>query len=329
MPVIEMRESLGDQPFLMEDGQDTIKVITKRINLKEGSYQRNMLQMDLFFDDFPYYANGTAPGVPAAFPGWIEFFVTPTPMIETIENIQQLPRRGPNASNTNVLFKATIAGTEVTNAGGKNTVIVPVVSKFPQDFLATNANFPFFHDQLYLTMIFHAYDTGVIFPIDIRFNASVYLSYNEKKVSSIRSAMGVIAERFNMRIAQNAIAGRLLTDSVNLVGQIIPSYAWGGIRPEYMVSGSTLSQFWLTQDGQQPEQMQSTSSLRAFANDARLMVQNPEAFGTEITSQGSVPDWFKQFLPVGVESGPIRPLFPPKVTQDNPALPGLGQTLMV
>ena len=53
MPVIEMRESLGSIDVEFLNSNNRVKVIQKRINLKEGSWQRNMLQMDLFFDDFP------------------------------------------------------------------------------------------------------------------------------------------------------------------------------------------------------------------------------------------------------------------------------------
>jgi len=96
-----------------------------------------------------------------------------------------------------------------------------------------------------------------------------------------------------------------------------------------MVSGQSLSQYWLKRDGQEPERMQTAGSLRQFAKSARQMVANPDAFGTVITPQGSVPDWFSTILPKGVEAGAVRSQFPPRVTQDNPALPGLGNILMV
>lgn len=316
-----MRQSIGNFDVLFKDNQSLVQVVQKRINLKEGSWQRNMLQMDLFFDDFPHIIGGTEA---QRFPGYIEFFVTPTPLILTRESIQLTPRRGPQASNNNVLFKAVI-----TSQQDAFNPIVPQVTKFPQDFLATNANFPFFHDQLYLTMVFHAEDLDNVFPYNVRFGASMYMSYNEKKVKATRSAMGVIAERFEVMIAQQLLSGRILRNPTALQGNTIPAYQWGGIRPELMVSGSSLSQFWLKRDGQEPEQMQTTASLRTFAKQARQMVPNPDAFGTPNTAQGNVPDWFSTILPVGVEAGPVRPQFPPRVTQDNPALPGLGNILCV
>ena len=35
------------------------------------------------------------------------------------------------------------------------------------------------------------------------------------------------------------------------------------------------------------------------------------------------------FLPKGVEAGAVRDQYPPRVTQDNPAIAGLGNILMV
>lgn len=324
MPVIEMRETLGDQDIEIIDDQSRVQVVQKRINLKEGSYQRNMLQMDLFFDDFPQVLGKPTP---TKFDGWIEFFLTPTPIILSIETLQLTPKRGPNASNPNVLYKAIIGTNESTQQFGVPNLL-PQITKFPQDFLATNANFPFFHDQLYLTMVFHAYDTDT-YPTNIRFSASLYMSYNEKKVKPVRSAMGVIAERFEMMMAQSRTMGRVLLNPNNLAGDIIPAYEWGGIRPELMVSGQSLSQYWLRKDGQSAEPMQNPTSLRNFARQARQMVPNPNAFGTVGTAQGDVPDWFSSFLPKGVEAGAVRPQFPPRVTQDDPALAGLGNIICV
>lgn len=312
MPVIEMRESIGSELVTLEIGE-SVAVVQKRINLKEGTFQRNMLQMDLFFDDFPAETSG---GIPEKFPGIIEFFVTPTPIILTSETIQGTPNAGPMASNQLVLFKAILDGAQVT--------------RFPQDFLATNANFPFFHDQLFITMVFHR-STNVTQSI-VRYAASFYMSYNEKKVPAYRAAMGVISERFASMLAKAQTNGRSLQNVTNLAGSFIPSYNWGGIRPEYMVSASrfSFSQFFIPLESQEPERMSNTGVLRIFAQQARQMVSNPDAFGTAGGGLGdSIPDWFATILPKGVEAGAIRPQFPPRVTQDNPAATGLGNIIMV
>jgi hypothetical protein len=309
MPIIEMRESLGSTDVQIKKGEK-LAVIQKRINLKEGSFQRNMLQMDLFFDDYPQVLGTPSP---KDFQGIIEFFVTPTPIILTTETVRLAPNAGPLASNQLVLFKAILEGSQVT--------------RFPQDFLATNANFPFFHDQLFITMVFHRYEDDA--EEFVRFAASFYMSYSEKKIPSYRAAMGVISERFASMLAKAQTNGRTLQNVTDLAGSFIPAYNWGGIRPEYMVNGQTLTQFFLNLDSQASEQMQGTGTLRTFAAQARQMVSNPDAFGSIGGSQGSIPDWFVSILPKGVEAGAVRPQFPPRVTQDNPAAAGLGNILMV
>jgi len=309
MPIIEMRESIGSLDVTLPKNQ-SVSIIQKRINLKEGTFQRNMLQMDLFFDDYPQLLGGASPIV---FPGIIEFFVTPTPIILTDETVRLTPNAGPLASNQLVLFKAILEGSQVT--------------RFPQDFLATNANFPFFHDQLFITMVFHR--EQALEEQFCRFAASFYMSYSEKKIPAYRAAMGVISERFASMLAKAQTNGRTLQNVTDLAGSFIPSYNWGGIRPEYMVNGQTLTQFFLNLDSQASEQMQGTGTLRTFAAQARQMVSNPDAFGSVGGSQGSIPDWFVQILPKGVEAGAVRPQFPPRVTQDNPAAAGLGNILMV
>jgi len=91
MPVIEMRESLGLTDVELKAGEK-VAVIQKRINLKPGPHQRNMLQMDLFFDDYPQQLGG---GGPDNFDGIIEFFVTPTPIILMDETVRLAPNAGP------------------------------------------------------------------------------------------------------------------------------------------------------------------------------------------------------------------------------------------
>ncbi|GAH51555.1 unnamed protein product, partial [marine sediment metagenome] len=51
MPIIEARESLTND-LIFENNQDRVKVVTQKINLKSGM-QRNMLQMDYFWDHLP------------------------------------------------------------------------------------------------------------------------------------------------------------------------------------------------------------------------------------------------------------------------------------
>jgi hypothetical protein len=312
-----MRESLAGD-VKVTDGADDINIamVQKRINLKPGNLQRNMLQMDLFFDDQPHVL-GTPTSRP--FNGVIEFILTPTPMILTDRTVLQCKKATPMASNTNILYKQIIV---------PGSLLEEKITRFPQDFLATNANFPFFHDTLYLSLVFHGFATQTD-DVTVRFAASLYMSYAEKKITYLRNSLGIISERFNQYLPLLERSGRELQRVRNLAGDIIPSFTWGGIRPELMVSGQTLSQYWLTQDAQEAESMQTATSLRTFAKEARQMVRNPEAFGTAATAQGNVPDWFSHSLPKGITAGAVRDQFPPRVTQDDPTQLGLGNIVCV
>ena len=146
MPIVELRESIGNKDVIMANDQDRVKVVQHRINLKEGHFQRNMLSMDLFFDDPPHVIGGPDP---TQFRGTITFVVTPTPVILTSESLLLTPRRVLDACNTNVLYKAILYNT----ANDRTANIGYATSRFPQDFIASNANYPFFHDQLYLSLI--------------------------------------------------------------------------------------------------------------------------------------------------------------------------------
>jgi len=322
MPIKELRESIGDIDLLMANDQERVQIVQKRINLKEGSIQRNMLSMDLFFDDPPHIIGLP---IPRLFDGIIEFYLTPTPLILSSETLLATPRRGMDAANTNVLFKAII--TPKTQEIGVNRLFWNI-DRFPQDFIASNANFPFYHDQLYLTMVFHGSEEAG-YPLNVRFNASLLMSYKTKKVSEITSALGVISERFNSMIAQQESMGRIMPNPLDMAGQYIPSYNWGGIRPELMVSGSTLSQFFLHLENNQPEKTLTTPEMRAYARLSRQMVPNPDAFGTTDPVVGGVPDWFRTIIPKGAVAGAVREQFPPRVTQDNPLLAGLGNVICV
>jgi hypothetical protein len=322
MPIKELRESIGDIDLLMADDQSRVQIVQKRINLKEGSIQRNMLSMDLFFDDPPYIVGASTARI---FDGVVEFYLTPTPLILTSESLLATPRRGMDAANTNVLFKAII--TPRDNRAAANPLSWNI-DRFPQDFIASNANFPFYHDQLYLTMVFHG-NAEAEYPLNIRFNASLLMSYKTKKVSEITAALGVISERFNSMIAQQESMGRIMPNPLDMAGQYIPSYNWGGIRPELMVSGSTLSQFFLHLENNAPEKTLTTPEMRAYARQSRQMVPNPDAFGTTDPVVGGVPDWFRTIIPKGAVAGAVREQFPPRVTQDNPALAGLGNVICV
>ena len=321
MPIIEARESLTND-LIFENDQDRIKVVTQKINLKSGM-QRNMLQMDYFWDHLPSQI-GVLPSI-QSFDGVIELIVTPTPLILTSMSVDGLPRATPNAGSDNVLFKAVI------NSPDRPTTIQDggriQQRQFPQSFLATQANFPFYHPHVYISLVFHLadIDTGA-YPYVSRSRISFYMSFAEKKISALKYGLGLIREFSISQVERITANGRLLSNPLNLAGQYSPMYTWGGARPEIMISGQALTQYFLSQSGQEAETMNTSAQLRTFAAQSRTMVPNPEAFGD---AAAGMPYWIRDLLPLGVIAGAIRPQRPPRVTQDDPTLPGLGNVVCV
>ncbi len=178
MPIIEVREDLTND-LVFENFQDSVKVVSQKINLKSGM-QRNMLKMDLFWDHLPSQI-GVSPV--AGFNGVIEFIVTPTPLILTRMSVDGLPLATPNASNENVLYKAII-NSEVRSLPVQQGVLVQ--REFPQDFLATQSNFPFYHPHVYVNLVFHLAEVDD-YPYISRSRCSFYMSFSEKKISKVNT----------------------------------------------------------------------------------------------------------------------------------------------
>ncbi len=321
MPIIEARESLTND-LIFENNQDRIKVVTQKINLKSGM-QRNMLQMDYFWDHLPSQI-GVLPSI-LSFDGVIELIVTPTPLILTSMSVDGLPRATPNAASDNVLFKAVINSPDrpvTIQEGGRIQQ-----RQFPQSFLATQANFPFYHPHVYISLVFHLADIDAgAYPYVSRSRISFYMSFAEKKISALKYGLGLIREFSISQVERVTANGRLLSNPLNLAGQYSPMYTWGGARPEIMISGQALTQYFLSQSGQEAETMNTSAQLRTFAAQSRTMVPNPEAFGD---ATAGMPYWIRDLLPLGVISGAIRAQRPPRVTQDDPTLPGLGNVVCV
>ena len=97
-----------------------------------------------------------------------------------------------------------------------------------------------------------------------------------------------------------------------------PMWRYGGVRPELMMSGQSLVNFFNRTSSQEEQNTLSTTDLRGLAKVARQMQPNIQAFGTaNIPVVGSVPDWIRFELFKGVESGAVRKQWPPIKHADN------------
>lgn len=291
MPIHEIRESI-ELPQITTDSNG-FAIVQKEINLKENMSHK-MLQCDIFLDN----------PIPTANADYVtEILVTPTPVIYTDMPITGFPSRAPSASNENVLFKQIIVEAVTTT---------PTVTEFPNRFISARPTFTWYHPKLYLTLFVHGQADRQIDDIAI----TMYCAVESKKVSLVTYGMGIIREDHIAQVAAVMANGRSISPARN-VGQSFPMWKYGGVRPELMISGASLANFFNRTSSQEEQNTLTPTQLREFAKAARQMQPNIEAFGTVIPVVGGIPDWIRFELFKGVESGAIRDQWPPIKHADN------------
>ena len=298
MPIHEIRESIEMSRIESING---LAIVQKEINLKDN-VSHKMLQCDIFLDN-PQPAFSVDAYV-------MEILVTPTPVIYTdmninIGNTYTFENRAPSASNENILFK------QIITDDGRG---VRTVEEFPNRFISARPTFTWYMPKLYLTVIMHsgADPDGIFSNVAI----TMYAAVESKSVSLITYGMGVIREDHIAQVAAVMANGRMIAPSRN-VGQAFPMWKYGGVRPELMISGASLANFFSRTDSQEAQNTNTTTTLRAMARAARQMVPNLEAFGSLNTGIGDIPSWIRMDLFKGVESGAIRDQWPPIKHADN------------
>ena len=299
MPIHEIRESI--EMGVVDLDTNGFGILQKQINLRDNMSHK-MLQCDIFLDN--------------PLPAWsgdayvMEILVSSTPIIYTdmpinIGTAYAYDNRAPSASNENILFKQII-----TDDGGKYRT----VQEFPNRFISARPTFTWYMPKLYLTVLFHSGSDP-----DIKFYnpaITMYCAVESKKVSLVTYGMGVIREDHIAQVGAVMRNGRFIPPARN-VGQSYPMWKYGGVRPELMISGSNLANFFVNTDSQEPQNTNTPARLRRMARDAREMVPNLEAFGKPNTADGAIPSWVRLELFKGVESGPIREQWPPIKHADN------------
>lgn len=296
MPIHEIRESI-EQERIELDGNG-FGIVQKVINLKENMSHK-MLQCDAFLDNpIPSTAGGSAKFI-------TELIVTPTPVIYTDMAIDTFTSRAPSAAVENTLFKETTIFVRGASA--------PPSEEFPNRFISARPTFTWYMPKLYITLFIHGDANEVIQDYAV----TVYCAVEAKKVSLITYGMGVIREDHIAQVAAVMTNGRTIAPSRN-VGQAFPMWRYGGVRPELMISGSSLANFFNRSSGNEEQNVLSTTEIRGFAAAARQMQPNLDAFGTaNLPVVGSIPDWVRFELFKGVESGAVRDQWPPIKHADN------------
>ena len=292
MPIHEIRESI-EQDKIILDGNG-FGIVQKVVNLKDNMSHK-MLQCDAFYDN----------PLPEATDGYtMELIVSPTPIIYTDMIINGLPSRAPAAANENILFKQT--RTVVRGASD------PPTQEFPNRFISARPTFTWYMPKLYITLFIHGSVGDEINDLAL----SVYCAIEDKNTTLVTYGMGVIREDHIAQVAAVMSNGRFILPARN-VGQTYPMWKYGGVRPEYMISGASIANFFNRTDSQEAQNTNTTTNLRAMARAARQMVPNLEAFGSLNTGIGDIPSWIRMDLFKGVESGAIRDQWPPIKHADN------------
>jgi len=297
MPIHEIRESIELPTYIQNNGTNKF-IIQKRINLKAGHVHR-MIQTDFFLDN-PFT------GLPRD--AFIQFYVTPLPVIYTDMAYGPYLDVGPTAANNYVLYKANL----LVDSQSGDVDALKVLNEFPNDSLGVFPTFDWFSPHLYLTLVVNLVKNDIAHE---GMSMTFYCAVDSKPVSYVKSMCGRMKERQEAHIATIMNNGQHINPATNS-GQIFPMWRHGGVRPSGMLAADQFGQFALPGDGMDGERMWDNTDLLAAASAGRTMVSTPDPFGEDTAAYGFIPDWLVMDLPMGIQFGPIRDQFPQTLYND-------------
>mgnify|MGYP003650540319 CR=1 FL=1 len=276
-----VKETIELEDILLDGNGNAF--IQKRINLQEG-YRHVLTQVDVFEDAIPFLRGG-----PADEQANYEIVISPYPQIPTNmlynENTPQT-RRYVAGGDDSVMFKAN-ARVRLNNHSE--------FTQFPSVQIAAQNKAFFYAPHVYINIHFMGIENLEYGNIAISF----MMVFDKKKVSVLESTMGVLAESHAAMCALAMSNGHLVSVQA-LEGNVFPMWRYGGMRPETMISPLAANGFFLDIASRDAEDMQSSAAIRQSVADARQMNAFDGAFGPRR------PDWLREFLNGGYESGPIR-----------------------
>lgn len=295
MPKSFIRETIEVDAITI--GAGGFSAVTKKINLKEG-YRHNMMQVDLFQDSIPAYT-----GDPANVLLW-EIGVSPYPILPTNMQVKgstpNYQARMPSAGSDTILFKAL-------------SIIRPndfsQFEQFPSVQIAAEPSYAWYSNEIYVTLYVHGEEGALVTDVALSF----YLALDNKKADSLEAGLGILREKHEAHCMELMSNGHM-TSKANLRGNVFPMWRYGGIRPEYMLSGVGTGGFFLPISTKDEELMVDTPAIRSEVAKSRQMAGYDQAFGTAL---GEVPDWLRFNLVQGLVSGSIRDQWPPNKYHDN------------
>lgn len=293
MPITELRDGITIQQS--EDGKPNASLILdgngfgilqKKINVTR-QLRHKLEHCDFYIDS---YGDGYQT---------CEFYLSPYPLIYSdADGVTVINGKTQNtiaAYNDNVLYKAQFQ---------KGVLLV---NEFPNNFLSARPTFNFYTDTLYLTVFVSGDANALVTGLMLSF----YAALDSTPIDAVEHGIGLLRERMATMTSRIDSLGRSIPPSRN-VGQIAPFWKYGGFRPERMIKGDSLVNFWLNMADRDDEEMSDPTVLRSQVAASRSMVKNPDAFGA-----GDLPDWIRLYLNEGIVAGPVRSQWPPLKHDDN------------
>lgn len=305
MPISFVRESI-EQPQIVVD--DDLTIVQKKVELRRGM-RHEILACDIYQDTLVSFSEATN--------AYIECYVSPFPIIYSNMDFAKpnYKNRGPSAASDTVLFKA------ILGPFSSNQATLLDSNQFPSPQIGAGPSFSFYTPFVYFTVLIHT-DAEALSSTINDLSLSFMLKVKSSKASVTQYGLGMIRERSVAQGINLLNQGRTIPKAGN-VGQIFPSWKYGGIRPERMLRGNASVNFFINMANDQAEDMENTATIRGNVRSSRQMAAFDEAFGRESVTVGGVPDWIRFGLNRGLVSGPIRSQQPPRKLADN------GNTLML
>ena len=281
MPVSIIKETI-ELDAVTADAEGNV-FLTKLVNLEQGKGHM-LTQVDVFQDAYM-----SVPDEPNR--QNIEVVITPFPAIPTDMIYQfdppQQTRRYPAAGDDSVLYKERFD----TFQNG----ILPSI-QFPSPQIAAMNKSFFYTDHLYINLAIHGAANQTYNNIAFSFMFVI----DNKNVGVLEHSLGVLSEQHNAMCALVMSNGRMRSRT-DLFGNVFPMWRFGGIRPEHTLTPQAANTFFLDIASRDAEAMSTSAQIRTLVADARQMQAYDAALGLRR------PDWLREFLNAGYESGPIRP----------------------
>lgn len=320
MPVVEVRDSIEGLVTMNEQG---FGYMTRRINLQEG-HKFQIESIDVFNDNGLMLFRQDPTG---ARNSAYQMFISPYPMQQkggvwgspslASGQITEFEGPGQNAGEPNVLYKE-IGITDLTQNNQQPMATKMLITRFPNDNVAATPTFTFFTPHVYLTvMVWNDPETGEG-PITLPINMSVYMKVKQTKASSVICAIGRYAELLDSQI-KLLESTAVVYNPANIMGDTFPSWKFGGIRPELMLSGATALRYFNRVAANESQDMVTQLDLFTAFRESTNMAEYDAAFGDAALN---LPEWISLQNLAGITSGVIRPYPPPLKYADN------GNTLM-